>query len=334
MPRKEFAPNGAQTPGRYDAWLDFVDNTTLHGLRYVFRKRSTALRVVWFLILTAAAALFILIAALDIKRYFAYPISTVIEQQYPTEAKFPAVTICPQNSFLKSKILMPDTAPEFSSLGLNLSACEATAAVRAGRPCGLAMLCCCGLMMPERLVLSTVHNCTRQYKAQLMKALKSSGVTFNIDEFYRLYTPNIANILGPLCWFNLQTGDACTEKDFASFRITTVGKCFTFNSGRNQPVKSVESPGPLTGLSVLLHSQIDESTIGKAANGFQIFVHEQGEILDPIAGTLVGPGSEAIILFSKREVRREGQAGIQFGSGRRRKRSAWLTGPLHQSRSS
>ena len=289
-------------PAKYNPWSDFVDNTTLHGLRYVFRKKFRVLRLVWLLILITAGSYYMFIVFQAITKFLSYPVSTVLEHKYPVSMKFPAVTICPQNMFQKSKIFMPDSDPEFNKLGLNMSVCEATAAVRAGRPCGLAMLCCCGLVMSEKAVLSTITNCTSQYKSQLRQALNKFNVALNTREFYRVYGPDIRDILGPHCTFKFLSSDTCTVQDFSSFRVTGSGMCFTFNSGESQKIRSVVEAGISTGLNVVLDSKIAEYTTGKVSQGFQVVVHEQHEFVDGLNGILVGPGSHIAIAVSKQKV--------------------------------
>ena len=291
-----------RAPTKHDTWSDFVDNTTLHGLRYIFRKRFPPLRLVWFFILVIAGSYYIFALHNAVKKYLSFPVSTVLDQRYFTEMEFPAVTICPQDMFLRSKILKPDTDPDFNKLGLNLRMCKATAAVRRGRPCGLAMLCCCAVIFDPETITRTVSNCTEQYRSQLQEALRSSSVSFEPREFHRTYSPDIEHVLGPYCEFGFFSNDRCTPSDFNS-KITQAGICYTFNSGDGQKRRSVRQAGTTRGLNVVLDTHIAEYTIGKLSEGFQVFVHEPGQYVNALSGILVGPGSHAAIAVTKKTVR-------------------------------
>ena len=56
-------------------------------------------------------------------------------------SKFPAVTILNLNKFMKSKIDMSDDDENFEKMGLNISGCSETRAVRGNLTCGQASLC-------------------------------------------------------------------------------------------------------------------------------------------------------------------------------------------------
>ena len=121
--------SSTKTPS--EMWREFVDNTTLHGIRYVFKKRHIPIRLIWLLLLLASGGYYIFTVYRAFNKYYERPINTVVSQKNLKEMDFPAVTICSLNAFAKSKIFMTDDNPLFASSGLNISSCAVTAGVRA-----------------------------------------------------------------------------------------------------------------------------------------------------------------------------------------------------------
>ena len=108
-------------------WKEFASNTTLHGLRYVADKsHSISRRGIWLIFLGAAATTYVYLASLSLTKFFSRPIKTKISQETPTEGlKFPAVTICNLNRFMRSKIDKADEDENFVKMILNISGCNA-----------------------------------------------------------------------------------------------------------------------------------------------------------------------------------------------------------------
>ena len=105
-------------------WQEFVDNTTLHGIRYVFKKpRHILIRLIWFVLLLTSGGYYIFTVYTAFITYFDRPINTVVSSKNVEGMDFAAVTICPQNDFTKSKLYMTDDKPLFASTRLNISAC-------------------------------------------------------------------------------------------------------------------------------------------------------------------------------------------------------------------
>ena len=119
-----------------DMWQEFVDSTTLHGIRYVFMKRHIIIRLLWLVVLLTASFYFVFTVFRAFDKYYSRPVSTVLSTIRLREMDFPAVTICSKSLFSKSKIFMTDDDPLFESSGLNISPCAVTSDVRGDRPCG------------------------------------------------------------------------------------------------------------------------------------------------------------------------------------------------------
>ena len=280
-------------------WQEFVNNTTLHAIRYVFLKRPLLPRLLWLLLLLISGGYYILTVYLAFSKFFARPINTVVSKTHVKEMDFPAITICSLNIFSLSKVTMTDHNPLYSSKGLNISTCAVTAGVRKGRPCGLSLICCCA---PRNLSLS-LPNCTDQYKKRLLHAINRSSHQLDSEGFIRFYSQAISEILGPICSFGWRK-NRCRSSDFVP-NVTPWGMCYTFNSGAvGDQMRTVEVGGVSNGLTVVLDAQLPEYTHGKFSEGFKVLVHGQGEYVDEWEGVNVAPGTHAIIGISQRRVRR------------------------------
>ena len=281
-------------------WREFVDSTTLHGIRYVFLHRHILIRFVWIVIMLVSGGYYVFLVQAAFYKYYSRPINTVLTHEHVSEMKFPAVTICPLNFFAKSKLLMRDDNPLFASKGLNISSCAVTAGVRGDRPCGLSLLCCCAPPEFEDLT-AAIPNCTAQYKQDLLEVMQQTLHRPDVDTFYRYFSQDIEALFGPVCEFGWDGRLDCSPEDFVS-TVAPWGVCYTFNSGTDDEIKTVDSGGVTDGLSVMLDVQTHEYTYGKYSVGFKVLIHGQGEYIDEWAGINVGPGQHAVIALSEKRV--------------------------------
>ena len=295
--------NGATLPTKFEMWTSFVDNTSLHGIRYVFWRRPLWARIGWLLILLAFTAYFLFTVHISLTKYFDHPINTVITQKYVSNLEFPAVTICPQNLISKKKMYALDGDADFVKYGLNDSICSATKSVRGGNPCGAAMVCCC---LPFFLFDGgkIVPNCTTPYLLSLIAAQHNSGIFFDTKKFYEKYSQGIKELLEPgFCIFDARIATPCGVSDFSP-TVTDWGVCHTFNAGLGGPdsIRKAQITGPGGGLNILLNSQSDDHTIGRLSEGFTVLIHRQGEHFLPWDGINVGPGLQAAITLHQQRV--------------------------------
>ena len=280
-------------------WQEFVDNTTLHGIRYVFTKRHVIIRLLWLVLLLTSGGYYVFIVYGAIGKYFSRPVNTVISRKHLKEMDFPAITICSLNVFAKSKILMTDDNPLFASSGLNISSCAVTSGIRGDRPCGLSLLC--SHTPPGYVYLTSgLPNCTSQYRKDLLDVMNKSSHRPDIEEFLQRYSQNISALVGPICEFGWEQ-IPCSVNDFATL-VTPWGMCYTFNSGTDSEVKRVDSAGVSSGLTIILDAQTYEYTQGKYSEGFKVLVHGQGEYFDQWEGINVGPGQHAVVALSQKRV--------------------------------
>lgn len=82
----------------------YVDNSTLHGFRFIFMKTFPARRFLWLALTVALAGLFFSELRNSIKLFYQYPFTTLSTTEFVADLKFPAISICNLNSFDVSKI--------------------------------------------------------------------------------------------------------------------------------------------------------------------------------------------------------------------------------------
>ena len=289
--------NNAKTSA--EMWKEFADNTTLHGIRYVFMKRHIVIRLIWLVLLLTSGGYYIFTVYKAFTKFYSRPVNTVISTKHVKEMDFPAVTVCSLNSFANNKLVVTDDNPLFAFSGLNISACAVTSVVRGNRPCGLSLVCCCVPSADEN-VYTAIPNCTSEYREDLLDVIKRSSHRFDIEAFSRHYTQDINSLTGPTCTFGWDKS-ICSTKDFSPM-VTQWGMCHTFNSGAEEIIKKVDSGGVSSGLNVILDAQTWDYSQGKFSEGFKVLIHQQGEYVDEWEGINVGPGQHAVIALSQKRV--------------------------------
>ena len=281
---------------RGQMWWEFMDNTTLHGIRYVFMKRHIIIRLLWIVLLLTSGGYYIFTVYRAFNKYYNRPINTVLSRKNLKEMDFPAVTICSLNLFAKSKIFMTDDNPLFASSGLNISSCAMTSDVRGNRPCGLSLFC----LYAPTTIISVIPNCTSQYRQDLFNSMQTKSHRPSHEGFFQHYSQNMSALIGHKCLFGWQQLP-CSDKDFVP-TVTQWGMCYTFNSGTDSKVRTVDSGGVSIGLSVILDVQSYDYTYGKYSEGFKVLIHGQGEYIDEWEGINVGPGQHAFVALSQKRV--------------------------------
>ena len=287
---------------RREKWSDFAEYSSLHGFRNVYVRASLWVRVLWLVLLLACTGWVLYSIYSSIKKYFQFPIATTIRIKYPKDGMpFPAVSLCPMTTFTKTRISMTDDNPWFETLGLDLPACNATAHVRAGRPCGEALLCCCSGHNVDDISVA-LNNCTEDYKKELLDVIKKDKNSFNDREFHKAYGPNFRRMMiRNTCEF-MTLDDKCSYKDFVP-TMTELGLCYTFNSGRDgKKVLNVSYGDTSTGLSLILDLNLNDHMAGAFNEGIRIIVHDQGVYINPANSVLVAPGTHAQISVKRKVV--------------------------------
>ena len=83
-------------------WNHFIDNSTLHGMQYVFNGQTKVRSIIWAFFLLGGMVYFSFQSSQLLRKYFRYPVTTKQTVEYENSPKFPAVTICNFNMLTKS----------------------------------------------------------------------------------------------------------------------------------------------------------------------------------------------------------------------------------------
>lgn len=295
-------------PSLLSKWIEFATNATLHGLRYVVQSSIPShRRMAWALLLFAASGAYLYNSTKSVKKYFSRPIKTEISQETPRNGlKFPAVTICNLNQFMKTKIDTTDEDDNFEKLGLNISGCNETRNVRGNMTCGQALLCVFNDFGPF-----LVNNCSIPTRQRIMSVLNHTKRIFNEKEFLAKYGHDLFGIKSMNggtnhCVFEDKERIKCSEQHFIPI-VTNSGICYTFNSGYNGSAESELFrslyEGSDFGLAIALDVQTNESTFSSSSSGLAIIVHDQNTYVNYHSAFKVQPGAHASVAVKLTQVR-------------------------------
>lgn len=82
----------------------YVQNSTLHGFRFIFMDTFYVRRFLWLALTCCMAVLFFIELEKSIKLFYQYPFTTLSTIEYVPELKFPAISLCNLNNYQVSKI--------------------------------------------------------------------------------------------------------------------------------------------------------------------------------------------------------------------------------------
>ena len=291
-PLKELAKS---KPSLLSKWKEFAANTTVHGLRHVVQASLPACRrLVWAILLFAALGAYSYNSTISFKKFISRPIRTEISQETPRDGlKFPAVTICNLNQFMKTKIDTTDEDENFKKLGWH----ELT--------CGQALLCAFSDYGPF-----LVDNCNYSTRQRIMSVLNHAKRIYDEKEFLTKYGHDLFgnNSMGgdlKHCTFKGREQINCSEHHFIPV-VTNSGICYTFNSGYNGSTKSEPFrsfyEGSDFGLAIALNVQTNESTFSASSSGLAVNVHDQDTYVNYHTAFKVQPGAHASVAIKMTQV--------------------------------
>lgn len=273
----------------------FASNTTLHGLRYVLGESSWFRRIFWMLCMLACIYSYTRLLRLNILQYGSLPIDTRISYEFANNGiSFPAVTICNLNNFDKFKLDLGYEDKRFQAYGLDIPACDVARNISGNLTCGRALMCA-----TFEYATSTNENCTRETGDALKEALEMTR-SFDREKFMSRFGNDFASTLTGPCLFSLS--EKCSAKEFVPV-ISSLGLCHTFNNHPNGTHKKLHFSGEGAGLRLALDSKGLGSAIGGRADGFRVFIHDQGPIVQIHQGFQVHPGTDVNALIKTTKVK-------------------------------
>ena len=269
-PQQVVFQGGCQCQGLQQSWTNFLTEVSINGVKYVAQRETPIARRSIWLVLVLFGAVFMLYQVMEcIFKYTAHPTSVDITMQHNTSLRFPAVTICSENTVIKSIV------KEMGVYELG------------------------PLIRPPWPVPGQRPNFTA-YKEPLDKITKEFDGDW--DAFYSYVAHPFINtyndltnrtILGTLleCKFE---GKPCSASDFIQVK-TSMGVCYQFSSEALPKYTTVA--GGSTGLQLVLFVNQGEycGVLSKSA-GFHVLIH------DPLDspqmqnhGLLVSPGCTTLL---------------------------------------
>ena len=244
-----------------------LGRTSLHGCPFLSQSIRSAVKITYWvsLILFSFALMIYSLTAISVQ--FAERRTFLSSSNhFPKQLPFPAVTLCNLNSFRASSI-PPNFTTNEVVLFLNSISAEP--------------------WLSDQFDVDAFIS-------------KYEQVYGNNRSFLGNFGHRLENML-LTCYFESRS---CDTSDFVT-RVTSLGLCYTFNSGENQPVTYTDKYGYENGLRVTLNTEVYEYfTAEDDSTGFYVFIHDQGYV--PYIGTnrgfTVSSGQRTEIAISKTDV--------------------------------
>ncbi|EDO47684.1 predicted protein [Nematostella vectensis] len=253
----EYGENIDQDEQNESGFKDFLDNTTLHGARYLNEKHFLR-KLIWALFLIAAFSVCGFQTFKCFSAYYERPFSTVMMKKRVPELDFPAITICnlnalSKNQYVKIQRMFKDNRTD------DVIVKE----------------------IEELLnIMGSLHqggNISREDQEYLQKFFDPAYElrTKILYDALINYSHQIEGILsmqwfGPCKW----QGQPCNATNFTHIIDLKMGKCYTFKSNLKSSLV-----GPNNGLRLRLN--LEESDHVRNAyvpmSGFKVVIHDRWE---------------------------------------------------------
>ena len=220
--------------------------TSLHGWPYIGLSLRSALKMTYWILLLVTSLILMVYSLYAVTYQYAERRTFLSSRHhFPKQLPFPAVTLCNLNSIRRSSLPASFTTDE--------------------------VLLFLSYISPEPWLSERfdVDAFVRKY----------DQVYGGNNSFLSNFGHRLENMLLD-CYFENRP---CDISDFAT-KITSLGVCYTFNSGNNQPVLYTDKYGYENGLHVTLNAEAYEYfTAEHDSTGFYVFVHSPGYV--PYIGT-------------------------------------------------
>lgn len=275
---------------------DFAQTTTLHGMHWISSSRSKTGKLIWSALLILSFYYMVTSNISSVRRYLRYPFTTEISEEFAGQngLKFPAITVCPMNMFVKKKVELQDSSRWFHDMDLNLEICKQTRQARSryNLTCGMFLMCTI-----DQFYSMGGNDCGPENQIILANYLdvnRNASATRYQEQFRDVYGPNLQHSLVE-CRF----GDKkCHASEFTKM-VTRYGKCFQFNGNSKNASWSYTN-----GLLLLvLDAKVNEYTKSPLfTEGFKVYIQDQGTFTSTHTGFVVSPGNIASVNVNQRRV--------------------------------
>ncbi|XP_048583513.1 acid-sensing ion channel 2-like [Nematostella vectensis] len=267
----------------------FCCNTTLHGVHRIYNSENRLSRLLWVSLLFTVTGYTCKSLVYTSLRFNSYPHTTLLSVKFPESGalRFPAITVCPTNIFMKRKLHLPDSHPDYEKLGLNLTICNETKELRRrfNLTCGEFLLCAGVPIFPA-------HNLNCGVNVTTLRSLYTKSWSNVPEQFIKAYSASFKETI-VLCRYGLYP---CNMKLFTE-QVNNIGRCFSFNNFVGDKKESLLKSFFQTGtLLLVLNANSKEITYGHSlTEGFRVIVHDQGTYQGFHGGVRISPGYMAFV---------------------------------------
>ena len=256
----------------YSGLKEFMSETTMHGVQYIFRGASL-LRFIWLLGVLGALAGFIYFFATAVTDYLHYETNTKIDIVGRSQLPLPAVTICNSNIAQSSSLSDPVKYPQYME---NIAfTCDLFDTVGTSD---------CPLSQNETAKIVAADYRTAK---DILKNIGQPKTSMIID----LVVNELNTALG-------KSGGTLYRNSSEFDTITTSGGvCHTFNMYGSHP--NITRIGVLNGVRFLINvDQTEYAGVTLLSAGVEVYLHTPGEsIIRGRNAIYIGPGERANIVL-------------------------------------
>lgn len=244
----------------------YVDNSTLHGFRFIFMDTFYVRRFLWLALTCGMACLFFMELEKSIKLFYQYPFTTLSTIEYVPELKFPAISLCMLNNYQVSKIQKSKMKGLYDRDLFPLH----------GEPFDP------GFDMSGEELIETIKS-TSQDLDFIFK-----GCEWKSRDTAKTGHPNL-----------------CGTMNFTRYSNLEGQTCFTFNSGKKASALTLNETGLNMAFKLELDLNVKDSVQSLQEVGVNIIIHNQDETPLHHAGFIVSPGFQTFVEMKVKKVREQ-----------------------------
>lgn len=243
----------------------YVQNSTLHGFRFIFMKTFVIRRLAWAILTCALTAAFLKELYDSVDLFFEYPFTTTSTIEYVPSLKFPAISLCNMNNFDANRIKNSKLKKVYDMGMIPFDH-------KWGDP---------GYDIPGEELISILRNSSQPIKNDLLRHCE-----WRSRETAKTGVPTL-----------------CGAPNFTKFSNLFGQTCYTFNPG--EMFGKTELHLNETGLNLALKLELDlkanDTLHGVQEVGLKVVVHDQEESPLQQAGFVVSPGFHTFVEMNVRK---------------------------------